>query len=254
MVDEYSKLTGDTTKGSFTGKSLGNGGSKGREAATGRGGVIALRELLKHEALEGKEVTIAVQGFGNVGMFFSTVGIADHPNWKIVAASDSGATVAAAEGLDIIDLELFKQKRGRFSDYKAAGTKVLPSEDVLVQEVDVLVLAALGDAITADNMKHIKAKYIIELANGPVNTAAYDYLTEHGSTILPDIIANAGGVIVSYLEWFQNMNGEDWTEEKVNAELERYMTEATRDLYKTAKEHDTSLKEAAFINAIHRLK
>lgn len=251
MVDEYSKLTGDETKASFTGKSLGNGGSLGRDAATGRGGVIALRELLKHKGKADTKLTYAVQGFGNVGAFFATVAAEDQPTWQLVAASDSQAAIYEPDGLDAKQVDKYKAGDGRFTDYKDA--EVITNEEMLALDVDILVLAALGDAVTEINMKDIKAKYVIELANGPVNEPAHKYLTNQAILVLPDIIANAGGVIVSYLEWVQNKAGEHWTEAQVNKELEKYMVKASRELYKTAESRKIDLKQAAFVNALLRL-
>lgn len=251
MVDEYQKLTGDTSKASFTGKSLSNGGSEGREAATGRGGVITLRELLKHEASSRQPLTVAVQGFGNVGSFFAIIAEAEQPRWRLVAASDSGATIHDQAGLNAVALADFKKNHGRFADYTSG--EILSADDILALDVDVLVLAALGDAITKRNMKTVKARYILELANGPVSAGAYNYLTSKGCMVIPDIVANSGGVIVSYLEWQQNKAGEHWTETKVNEKLNDYLVRAVAALYKTADEEKTTLKEAAFINAIKRL-
>lgn len=255
MVDEFEKQTGDTTKASFTGKTIEKGGSKGRDAATGRGGVFALRELLKASGDPDQQLTYAVQGFGNVGSFFATVAAQDHPNWKLVAASDSTHAVYNPAGLDSLELSDWKAARKRFEDYKGEGTTVISNEDLIALDVDVLVLAALGDAVTEANMKNIKAKYVIEMANGPVNEAAHDYLTERKVTILPDIIANAGGVVVSYLEWVQNRQNDYWTEEKVNEELNTYMTKAVKDLLDCADQYEeNSLTEAAFILALKRLQ
>ena len=253
MVDEYSRLTGDTTKASFTGKSLGKGGSQGRDAATGRGGVITLRELLKHLGKDGQEITYAVQGFGNVGSFFATVAAKDHSNWKLVAASDSQAAIYSRDGLDAKALDDYKGQRRKFADYKGGGISTISNDDLLALDVDVLVLAALGDAVNETNYKSIKAPVILELANGPVSDKALDKLTSHGITIVPDIIANAGGVIVSYLEWVQNKNGQRWTETEVNRKLEDYMSRACKALFKTAEKYKVPLKEAAFINAIQNL-
>jgi glutamate dehydrogenase/leucine dehydrogenase len=253
MVDEYERLTGDDTRASFTGKTIANGGSEGREAATGRGGVIALREFLKARDLHKRPITVAVQGFGNVGAFFAAIAEKEHPQWKLVAAGDSGAAVYSGAGLSAKVLEAYKQKRGRFADYHEEGVKIIGGEDLLELEVDVLVLAALGDAVTESNMANVKAKHVVELANGPVNEAAYDSLSGRGVTILPDIIANAGGVIVSYLEWLQNRAGEHWAEQRVNQELEHYMVRAVKHTLDTAAAKNLSLKEAAFTNAIKRL-
>lgn len=251
MSDEYEKLTGDTSRATFTGKSIKNGGSLGRDAATGRGGVIAFRELLKHLKKSDQELTYAVQGYGNVGSFFATVASSEQPKWKLVAASDSRAAVYEPKGLDAGVLDKYKAAGNSFSDYKKA--QVLSGDELIGLKVDVLVLAALGDAVTDKNMKQIKAKYIVEMANGPINEAAYRYLTSQGILILPDIIANAGGVIVSYLEWLQNRADEHWTEARVNKELEKYMVKAVDDLYKTAMLLKLPYKEAAFVIALKRL-
>jgi len=254
MVDEYEQATGDKTRAAFTGKSLGKGGSQGRNAATGRGGVITLRQLLKHLGREEEEITYAVQGFGNVGSFFATIAQTEHPNWKLVAASDSKATLysASPQGLDAKELESYKAAGKSFADYKD-DAKVISGEEILTLDVDILVLAALGDAVNQSNYESVKADIVLELANGPVSEVAYDKLTERGVMIVPDIIANAGGVIVSYLEWMQNRNGERWTETEVNQRLENYMERASDALFKTADEQKVPLKEAAFMNAIKNL-
>lgn len=253
MVDEYKNQTGDTSGASFTGKSVKNGGSLGRTAATGRGGVIALAELLKTKRLSGKPIKYAIQGFGNAGAYFTTFAAAEYPNWKLVAASDSGAVVYNPKGLNADDLSKYKADKGRFKDYKKSGIQIKDSDDILSQEVDVLVLAALGGAVGTKNVKGIKAKYIVEIANGPIDKAAYKVLTKNNVTILPAIVSSSGGVIVSYLEWVQNKKNEHWTEDKVNKELEKYLKKAVKDVGLTAKEYDVSLVEAAFILALKRL-
>lgn len=253
MVDEYEIQTGDTSKASFTGKNIDNGGSEGREAATGHGGVIVLHELLAHLGKSSQNITIAVQGFGNVGSFFGTIAETNEHNWKLVAASDSGATVVNENGLSAKELANYKKGRGKFEDYDQSTAKLEDKDAILELDVDVLVLAALGNSITEDNVKNIKAKYILELANGPVDDHAYHYLTEHGVSVIPDIVANAGGVIVSYLEWLQNVKSEHWSEDEVNKQLKEYLQKATAELYETAKSLNVSYKEAAFINAFKRL-
>lgn len=251
MVDEYERITGDTSKASFTGKSLANGGSLGREAATGRGGVVALAELLQLLGKIDEPLTFAVQGFGNVGSFFATVAADQYPHWNLVAASDSEAAVHASAGLPAKALQTYKAGHGRFKDYQKADH--ITNDDLLALDVDVLVLAGLEDSIDTANARTVRAKYIVEMANGPVTGDAFSFLIEHDKVILPDIIANAGGVIVSYLEWLQNKNGEQWSEAKVNQQMAEYLRRAVADAYRYASSHQISLKEAAFDLALKRL-
>jgi glutamate dehydrogenase/leucine dehydrogenase len=251
MVEEFEQATGDTSKASFTGKSLHKGGSEGREAATGRGGVIVQSRLLSLQKKQDKALTYAVQGFGNVGSFFGLVAANDQRQWKMIAATDSSGGKCDGKGLNPKDLDDFKHHGKKLIDYKAG--KPITNDDLLSMEVDVLVLAALGDAITTKNMKNVKAKYILELANGPVNEAAHTYLTSKGVIVVPDVLANAGGVIVSYLEWLQNRSNEHWTEAKVNKKLTDYLNKATDEIFNKAQEDKTSLKEAAFAHAIERI-
>lgn len=252
MVDEYECLTGDTTKASFTGKSIEKGGSLGRDAATGRGGVTVLAELLKARGELEKPLTYAVQGFGNVGSFFAAVALTDYPQWQLVAASDSRAGITRKEGLSVAALTQYKADGKRFADYTGDVQKIT-NETLLEQDVDVLVLAALGDVITEENAHKIKAKYILELANGPVNDSANEALEKAKITVVPDILANAGGVIVSYLEWLQNKNGEHWSEDKVNQELYKYLAKATDDILEASQNYQVSLKEAAMIQGLRTL-
>lgn len=253
MVDEYEKLTGDDSHASFTGKSIERGGSLGRDAATGRGGVTAFAELLKLLDKENSKVTFAVQGYGNVGQFFATISQKQQPDWQLVGASDSGAVVYSPKGLDADKLAKFKEAKGRFADYKEEGVEILKPEELTALEVDVLVLAALEDALNKDNVESVKAKYVVEMANGPITNEAYNYLANKGVIILPDVVANAGGVIVSYLEWKQNKENQHWTEEEVNKQLEKYIVDAVKQMYKTSKAQKVPLKEAALMVALQNL-
>jgi glutamate dehydrogenase/leucine dehydrogenase len=210
-----------------------------------------LAELLKHLGKSDQKLTMAVQGYGNVGAFFATIAQQTQPNWQLIAASDTSATLIDPKGLDAKALADLKAAGQRFSDYKNAKSQDV--ESIIGLDADILVLAALEDAITEKNMKSVKAKYIVELANGPINERADKYLTSQAILILPDIIANSGGVIVSYLEWLQNKNGEQWSEAKVNQELEKYLKTAVDKAYKTSLSEDVSLKEAAFMLALDRL-
>jgi glutamate dehydrogenase/leucine dehydrogenase len=251
MVEEYEAATGDTNHASFTGKSLGKGGSEGREAATGRGGVIVLREVLKHMGWKDWPLTMAVQGFGNVGSFFATVAADAETNWSLVAATDSSGGITDVAGLDAHEVDSFKKAGNKLHDFKADDT--LEADEIFHEEVDVLVLGALGDAVTATNMEAVQAKIVLELANGPVSDEARHYLTEKGIIVIPDILANAGGVIVSYLEWQQNLKGEHWDEAKVNEELERYLVAATDAIWQEHESAKVPLDEAAMRVAHKRL-
>ncbi|MDQ3093760.1 MAG: Glu/Leu/Phe/Val dehydrogenase [bacterium] len=251
MVDEYTRQTGDKSRASFTGKSTDKGGSLGREAATGRGGVVVLAEVLSQHKLSKKPLRVGVQGFGNVGSFFALVGALEYPNWKITDAGDSSATLHDDEGLAVSDLAQFKKNRGSFTDYSMA--EVLDVDSVLYADVDVLVCAALDGVINEDNQSKVKAKFILELANGPVTDKAQDLLEDRGLMVIPDIIANSGGVIVSYLEWLQNKNSEKWDEETVNKKLSEYLQPAAENMLKLADKEKVSLKEAAMMMAIKRL-
>lgn len=253
MVDEYEKITGEQNKASFTGKSIQNGGSLGRDAATGRGGVLALTKLLELERKPFESLTYAVQGYGNVGSFFGVVAADRNKNWRLVAASDSEAAVYAEKGLEAAVLQKFKAEHGRFKDFTAPNVQIIDNDALLGLEVDVLVLAGFENTVTAANMKHVKAPYIVEMANGPITAAAHDYLESEGKVILPDILANAGGVIVSYLEWVQNMKSVRWTEKEVNERLAGYIEQAVTDAFQYATAHKLHLQEAAFALAMQRL-
>lgn len=253
MVDEYSQISGDKTKASFTGKSIANGGSAGREAATGRGGYIVLRRLAELMQLD-KDLSYCVQGFGNVGSFFAVVANDNSPGWQLVAATDSsGGVYSNGQPLNVSSLAKFKKNGNRLTDFSDQPVQKITNHQLLAKPATVLVLAALGDAVTETNQQIIQAPLILELANGPVTDTAYQQLTNRGITVVPDILANAGGVIVSYLEWLQNIKQEIWSEEQVNAKLEEYLVTATDRIYEISVKKRVSLKDAAFIEAIGRL-
>ena len=251
MVEEYENLTGDTTKASFTGKSLAHGGSEGRDAATGRGGVIVLAELLKHMGLSGKKLTYGIQGFGNVGSFFGLIAASEQKKWQMVAATDSSGGVFEKNGLWPAELDDFKKQKKQLRHYQA-GIKIT-NEELLSSDVDVLVLAALGDVVTSKNAHLIKAKFVLELANGPVDDKAHVLLEKRGITVVPDILANSGGVIVSYLEWLQNLDDNHWPLKKVNTKLYSLLQDAVATIYNASVDKHMNLKEAALAVAITRL-
>lgn len=255
MVDEFEQITGDTSKATFTGKSLGKGGSLGREAATGRGGVISLMEVLKKRGKSNDELTVAVQGFGNVGYFFSKIAESDTP-LKIVAVSDSkGGVYDPENGINVSEALDVKRHGNAISAYGEGRreVQVISNSELLTLDVDVLVLAALDNAVTEENMKDVQAGMVLELANGPVNEKAHDYLESKQTTVVPDIIANAGGVVVSYLEWLQNKQGETWDERRVNEKLEKIMISAVDRMHSRAEDEGINYKEAAFEVAIAEL-
>lgn len=251
MVEEYAMLTGDKTNATFTGKSISHGGSEGRDAATGRGGVIVLRTLRELEQLADRPLTYAVQGYGNVGSFFAEVAEKEHVDWKLVAATDSRGGVYDDSGLSAKVLSGWKSDGKSLKDFTHG--KNITNDALLSLDVDVLILAALGGVVQADNQAEVKARYIMELANGPVDSSAETALQERGIVVVPDILANAGGVTVSYLEWLQNLAEEHWDLETVNVKLEGYLVPATQDIFERAKTDGTNLKEAAFAVATERL-
>lgn len=252
MVDELAQQKGEAALASLTGKSIERGGSEGRAEATGRGGVIALVELLRHLGTSKQQLTIGLQGFGNVGYFFAKV-LRDYPNLRVVAIANSKVTAVLPAGFDVTrhDSTGVTPHLEELAHYHQA--EILPSDAVLSQSVDILVLAALENAVTDHNAKAVQANIIIELANGPVTTAAHEKLTKKGVLILPDIIANAGGVIVSYLEWQQNLYKEHWPETEVNQKLQTHMQQAMQAVLQRFTTEKTSLKAAAFEYALARL-
>jgi glutamate dehydrogenase len=254
MLDEYEAQTGDSSHASFTGKSIAHGGSEGREASTGNGGVIVLEELLKGHALADKPLTLVLQGFGNVGYFFAKA-LTALPNVQLVAISNSQNTWLDPNGFDIKALpDAHGEKVPRPEELEAfKDAQALPADAIFTTKADILVLAALEDALIERNVRSVEAKIIVELANGPINKAAEDYLLANGTTILPDIIANAGGVIVSYLEWQQNLKDEHWSEAEVNQKLREILVPTTEAMLKRADNQQISLKQAAIEIALEKL-
>ena len=199
-----------------------------------------------------------MQGFGNVGYYFAR--LAEEEKFTIVALSDSKGGVYVKEGLDVDATLKCKKEKGSVAGCYCKGSvcniaygKTISNEELLELPVDILVPAALENVINAQNMKKIKAKIVVEMANGPVTEEAYEYLTKQGVVIVPDVLANSGGVTVSYLEWYQNMKGETWREEKVNKRLKKMMEEALDIIWKKSVAKKLPLKQAAFEVAIERI-
>jgi glutamate dehydrogenase/leucine dehydrogenase len=254
MVDEYERLSGDITKASFTGKSLGKGGgSEGREAATGRGGMIVLREVLKARGVNPQGLRVAVQGIGNVGFYFAKLAQQDL-GMRVVAVSNSKQTLVArdSEQLDFTGMDSFNKQA--IADLAGDHADVQDVSAVLGLNVDVLVLAALEGVITTENQMDVKAGLVLELANGPIEDDALTQLESRDIQIIPDVVANAGGVIVSYLEWLQNRAHEHWTETEVNERLDIILSAAIADMMARSEKENCPLKEAAFKIALERLR
>lgn len=247
MVDEYEQLTGDDSKASFTGKSIDKGGSLGREAATGRGGMIVLREYCKAKGIDTHGLTVAVQGLGNVGFYFAQLA-QQELGVHVVAVANSKMMKRSQDGFDLTDKEFATDIIGNLPG------EDLPTDDILTQDVDLLVCAALEEVITADNADDVRARHILELANGPVTFDATEALEARNIVVIPDVVANAGGVVVSYLEWKQNTAREKWEVNRVNDELDRILTKASAAMVSYADERTLSLKQAAFEVAMQRLR
>lgn len=253
MVDEYSRLTGDSTKASFTGKSIENGGSLGRDSATGQGGLFVLEAAVSRLENIDSNVSYAVQGFGNVGAFFAELVQKKYPNWKLIAASDSSGGLYSENGLNASELVKYKESGKRFSDYSEPGVEKTKADEIITTDATVLVLAALGGVVNSYNSTSVRSPIVIELANGPVDSEAHLELTSRGVIVIPDILANAGGVVVSYFEWKQNLENQKWTLEQVNTELEKYMKNATNEVMDRADKEMLDMKDAAFLVAVERL-
>jgi glutamate dehydrogenase (NAD(P)+) len=251
MTDEYGGLCGRKCPEAFTGKPVEEGGCLGRDEATGRGGFIVAERLAKHMGLKPSEITIAVQGIGNVG--YNAANLLRKGSYKVVAISDSNVGLYSKDGVEPSELLGHKQKHGTLHGHKKHIHEHITNEQLLELDVDFLVPAAVENQITSANAGKIRAKAIIELANGPVAPEAEKILDKKGVVDVPDILANAGGVTVSYFEWLQNKKNERWSLEKVNAELEKYMSKAVDNVLKTSESYKTDLRTAALIIAVKRV-
>jgi glutamate dehydrogenase (NAD(P)+) len=248
LMDAYGQTHG-YTPAIVTGKPLALGGSFGREAATGRGVAIILSLLCKDLEREPAATSIAIQGNGNVGS--RTARLAARAGYRIVAVSDLQGGIYLESGLDIEALETHVSVGGTVSDFP--GGERISNDELIALPCDVLIPAAIGNVITGSNCGSVRAPIIIEAANHPLSAAADAALTARGVVIIPDILANAGGVTVSYFEWTQNIQQFRWEEERVNAELERTMTRAYRDVCLMAKEKKITPRHAAYRIAVARV-
>lgn len=248
MRDEFEKLLGQADPGVITGKSLADGGSEGRETATAQGGVYVVRELAKKVGLRPEETTVAVQGMGNVGGFMAK--LLKQDGYKVVAISDSKGGVYG-ENLDLDALFNHKESTGSVQNF--GGTRNITNNELLELPVDILVPAAMENQVTMDNVNNIKAKYVVEMANGPTTPEADEVLKERGVILVPDVLSNAGGVTVSYFEWYQNVHNEKWTEAEVFAKLEPIMVTSFNEVWETKEKYNIDMRTAAFVKAIERV-
>lgn len=253
IMDTYSMFKGYTVPGVVTGKPVDIGGSLGRKEATGRGVMFMTREILHRLGMPMIGTRVAVQGMGNVGG--TAAALLYNEGCKIVAVSDVSGGIYCKSGLNIKEiLDFFGKNPGKLlKDYDAQGISRISNEELLTVECDVLVPAALENQITEQNAALVKASVIVEGANGPTTVEADRILERNGKTVVPDILANAGGVVVSYFEWVQNIQSLMWDEEEVNRALEKIMIRAFNEVWDKKKEQDTTIRMGAYIVAIDRI-
>jgi glutamate dehydrogenase (NAD(P)+) len=249
MFDTYSMNKGYSVLGVVTGKPLTIGGSLGREEATARGALFCLKSALQGEGRSLEGVRVAVQGFGNVGSVFAK--LAAEGGATVVAVSDSTGGVYNAKGVDVA--AAFAHKRGGGSLSELRGGDSITNEELMVIDCDALAPCALEQVVTVENADEVKAKFVVEGANGPVTPAADDILEANGVLVLPDVLANAGGVVVSYFEWVQGLQEYFWKEDEVNARLNEIVTRAFDEVRATVEDRHVSMRLAAYGLAVQRV-
>ncbi len=249
MLDEYEKLNGRHAPAVITGKPLLLGGSRARDFSTSIGGAYVLQEITNNIDIKPNKANVAIQGFGNVGMNIAR--ILHEDDYKIVAVSDSKSGIYNPKGLNIRDVIKHKEERGSLAEFKDA--KIISNEELLELDTNILIPAALEDQITKKNTSNIKAKLILEMANRPITPEADDILLENGIFVVPDILANAGGVVVSYFEWVQNSTNFYWSEQEVLDKLKSYMTNAVKELLNVCTDFKCDMRKSLYINAIKKI-
>lgn len=248
MLDEYERIAGEHVKGVITGKPLNLGGSEGRSFSTAQGAAYVLDMAAKKVGL-GKGATVAFNGFGNAGANLAQ--ILQDKGYKIIGASDSKGTIVNPMGIDVKKLQAYKNETGSVSAYP--GGECIEADKGISQDVDILVPAALEDYINEDNARNVKAKVIVELANGPVTPEADKILNDKNILVIPDILANAGGVAVSYLEQVQNSYGFYWSEEEVLVKLKSIMDKSFNQVWDKKQEYQSSMRMGAYALAVSRV-
>ncbi len=255
IMDEYSKMKGENVFSLITGKPLEIWGSEGRFNATAMGGMYVLREAAKLKGMELKNMKVAIQGFGNAGNFAFDL-VTRLFNAKVVAVSDSTGGIYSKDGLDYAKVKQAKEEKGTVQGYEEA--EKISNEDLLELDADVLIPAAIENQITQSNAEKIKAKIVLELANGPVTPDADDILMQNKIFDIPDFLVNSGGVIVSYFEWVQNIQGYYWTESEVYDKLDKIITRSFNDMITTQRKYEEKgehidARTAAYIIAVDRV-
>ena len=263
MRDEYEKQTRSYSPAMITGKPVSFGGSIGRDSATARGGFFILQEMVDRLALDPGDMRVAIQGFGNAGAHMAK--FLHNAGYIVVAVSDSQGGIYSPEGIDPVRIAKYKEKTGSVTGEYCEGSvcdigrmklddvQRISNEELLELNCDILIPAALDNVITKDNAKKIQAKYILELANGPTTPEADAILEKHNIRVIPDVLANAGGVTVSYFEWSQGRSGEQWTEDTVDERLKRTMLDAYKAVRREARRQEMTYREAAFSVGIKRM-
>jgi glutamate dehydrogenase (NAD(P)+) len=249
IMDTYSMMVGYSALGVVTGKPLSIGGSEGRHEATARGCLYVAEEACKVKKMSVRGSSVAIQGFGNAGSIAAR--LFAEKKAKIIAISDSRGGVFNSRGIDPLKAVRYKERSGTVVGMP--GTSRISNDDLLTMKCDILIPAALENVITLSNADQIKAKIIAEAANGPTTPHADEVLARKGTMVLPDILANAGGVSVSYFEWAQDLQGYFWTENEVNARLENIMKKAFHDVHEASRKHRTHMRTAAYILAVGRV-
>ncbi|WP_227134879.1 Glu/Leu/Phe/Val family dehydrogenase [Halorubellus salinus] len=251
IKDTYETLEGKTEPGVVTGKAIESGGSEGRVEATGRSTMLAAREVFDYLGRDISDATVAVQGYGNAGWIAAK--LIDDLGADVVAVSDSSGAIHKADGFDPVAVKDFKRETGSVAGYEDSDEE-FTNEDLLTMDVDLLVPAALENAIDEELAREVSADVIVEAANGPLTPDADDVLTERDVHVVPDILANAGGVTVSYFEWVQNRQRFYWDEDRVNDELETIIVNAFERMTEAYESFDTpNLRTACYVNAIQRV-
>jgi glutamate dehydrogenase (NAD(P)+) len=249
IMDTYSMMKGHTSLGVVTGKPVSMGGSEGRREATGRGVVFVTEEYSKQHGIDLAKSTAAIQGFGNVGSIAAEY--LHYMGTKVLAVSDVSGGLYNAKGIDIPALLNYIEKNKVIKGFN--GAEPIDGKAVLEVNADVLIPAALEKQITTENVDKIKAKLIVEGANGPTTPEAEKILTENGVVVIPDFLANAGGVIVSYFEWVQDLSSYFWRKNRVNDELKMVINKALNDILEVSRSRKLTLRKAAYVIAVTRV-